>query len=62
MFWNKERPPNPYITLHKLKLENDRRYNEYLKWCGSVGEVPMEKYDFIKEIADKEKEIENLTR
>ena len=58
-FWN--RVKNPYVVLHKLKMQNDKRYKDYLKWCLSVNEIPMDKYDFIKEIADKERELEKIT-
>lgn len=60
MFWGKKK--NPYITLHLIKLRNDGMYNDYLKWCYSLGEIPMDKYDFIKEIAEKENEIKTLTK
>lgn len=54
--------PNPYISFHKLKIKNDNNYNDYLKWCLSVGEIPMDKYDYIKEITDRETEVNNLVK
>lgn len=60
--FTKKKKVNPYVNFHKLKIKNDRNYNEYLKWCLSVGEIPMDKYDYIKEVTRKEKEINNLTK
>lgn len=59
VFWLlfRKRKSNPYVTLHRLKIKNDRNYKAYLKWCLSVGEIPMDKYDYIKEIAEREGEI-----
>lgn len=51
---------NPYKKIHGIKLKNDKLYNDYLRWCVYKGEIPMDKYDFIKEIADKEKELQRL--
>jgi len=63
MFWSrKPKIENPYITLHRLKIQNDNRYLDYLKWCASVCEIPMDKYDFIKEITEKENELNALTK
>lgn len=53
---------NPYIERHKLKIDNDKKYSDYLKWCLSLGYIPMDKKDFIKEIEDKEKSLERLVK
>jgi hypothetical protein len=62
MPWFKKKIVNPYIQFHKLKIKNDNNYKEYLKWCYSVGEIPMDKYDYIKEITDKEKGYSDLIK
>lgn len=51
---------NPYIDFHKHKLRNDEYYKVYLKWCEKVGELPMNKQVFIKEVEDKERYIKDL--
>lgn len=56
----KKKPTNPYTEFHRLKIKNDNNYKEYLKWCLSVGEIPMDKYDYIKEITDKENELKKM--
>lgn len=53
---------NPYVQFHKLKVRNDNNYKDYLKWCLSLGEIPMDKYDYIKEITDKEKQIDSALK
>ena len=60
--WFKKNPKieNPYIKFHECKLHNDKIYNEYLRWCASVHEIPMDKYDFIKEITEKENELNKI--
>lgn len=65
-FWHQKREKrkkkleNPYIDFHKHKLRNDEYYKVYLKWCEKVGELPMNKQVFIKEVEDKEKYIKDL--
>ena len=41
---------------HKIRLRNDRNYKEYLKWCLLVNEIPMDKFEFLKEIGKKDKD------
>ena len=42
---------NPYIELHKLKFENDKNYNEYLKWLHKKkGDIPFKKIERIEDI------------
>lgn len=53
---------NPYIQKHNKKLQNDAQYNNYLRWCQKNGEIPMNKEIFIKEVEDKENQINNLFR
>ena len=38
-----KRNENFYIDYHTKKLEADRQYKSYLKWCYKKGEVPMNK-------------------
>lgn len=62
-FWYQKREKsleNPYIDFHEHKLRNDEYYKNYLKWCEKVGELPMNKQVFIKEVEDKEKYIKDL--
>lgn len=59
-FWYQKKEKNPYIDFHKHKLRNDEHYKVYLKWCEQVGELPMNKQVFIKEVEDKEKYINDL--
>lgn len=51
---------NPYIQIHSKKLENDRNYENYLKWCVQNNEIPMDKQVFLKDVESKENEIKNL--
>lgn len=52
---------NPYILRHKvLKIDNDRNYNEYLEWCYANNQIPTGKEEFLKEVENKEKELDNL--
>ncbi len=53
---------NPYVNIHTKKLENDRNYENYLKWCESVGEIPMEKQVFLRDVESKENQIKNLLK
>lgn len=62
MFNRRPKEENPYIKFHECKLRNDKLYDEYLRWCVAMCEIPMDKYDYIKEITEKEQEIKNLTR
>jgi amino acid permease len=45
---------NPYIELHKLKFENDKNYNEYLKWLHKKkGDIPFNKIERIEDVKYK---------
>lgn len=60
---NKEKnktPKNPYIAKHSEKINNDKNYREYLRWCEKNGEIPMRKEVFIREIENKEKYLQDL--
>lgn len=57
-----KRPENPYVALHKLKVKNDRNYARYVQWCYKNGEIAMDKYDYIKEITDKENQIKEAVK
>lgn len=51
---------NPYINMHQAHLDNDTYYNQYLKWCGDTGNIPMKKQVFINDIHNKEKYLQDL--
>lgn len=59
-FWHSSK--NKYISKHKGKFDNDKQYSSYLLWCLEVGEIPMNKIEYIKEIEDKENEYKNLIK
>lgn len=42
---------NYYIQYHKHKLEDDKRYNEYLEWMSknNIDGVPVDKLRFLEE-------------
>jgi len=57
-FWYSTK--NEYIKRHKAKNKNDSDYKDYLKWCLGNGEIPADKISFIKEVEDKENNINKL--
>jgi hypothetical protein len=61
-FRSKKKLANPYVEFHKLKIKNDNNYDEYLKWCYDNSVIPMDKYDYIKEITDKENQIKEAVK
>lgn len=55
-----KRQRNLYINAHRVKIDNDRQYDEYLKWLNKKGEgVPIPKV-MTKEDAEAEKQIKRL--
>jgi len=60
-FWyQKKISKNKYISKHEKKIINDKEYNDYLNWCLSKNEIPMDKEIFLKEVEKKEILIKNL--
>lgn len=59
-FWYQKR--NAYIEKHKRKMKNDSDYKKYLNWCEKNNQIPMNKDIFIKEIEEKEKYINSITK
>lgn len=59
-FWYQKR--NAYIEKHKRKMKNDYDYNKYLDWCEKNNQIPMNKDVFIKEVEEKEKYINSITK
>lgn len=62
----KEKPKvkssNPYIDYHKVKMINDKNYEDYLEWLQKSGEgVPIEKIEAPEDI-EANKKINNLLR
>lgn len=47
---------NPYINAHRVKMTNDKMYDEYLEWLDKVGgDVPFEKWKFDEELRAESK-------
>ena len=59
-FWYQKR--NAYIEKHKRKIKNDSDYKKYLDWCEKNNQIPMNKDIFIKEVEEKEKYINSITK
>lgn len=58
----KKSKPNFYIQEHQKWERNEYMYNEYLKWCEYKGDIPMNKEIYLKDLTDKNKEINNLIK
>jgi hypothetical protein len=62
IFPTKRKSTNAYINAHKLKMKNDKDYEEYLKWLEKNGEgVPFNKVTTPEE-KKAENKIKNLFR
>lgn len=65
LFWpkkKKEKENNPYIEAHKLKVQNDKNYEEYIDWLDkNGGGVPFAKVE-TKEDKEASQTIKNLFR
>lgn len=57
IFGSTKRHENHYVKLHQQKMHDDQLYNQYLEFCKSSGELPMEKNGF-QELRRKEEELE----
>lgn len=56
-----EQKTNPYVQYHKFaKMDNDRHYESYLKWCADNEQIPMDKEVFLIGIENKEKYLEDI--
>lgn len=41
---------NPYIVAHRVKMANDKMYDEYLQWLDkNGGDIPFEKWKIEEE-------------
>lgn len=53
---NKKRNSNPYINAEKLKIKNEKDYQNYLKWMNKKGSgVPLDKVKTQEEKIAEEK-------
>lgn len=56
------RKRNPYISAHKRKWQNEKDYEEYLKWLDrNKGDNPLKKVD-TEEDAELLKEVEQILK
>lgn len=52
---------NPYVQYHQFaKVDNDRYYEGYLKWCGINEQIPMNKETFLTDVENKEQYLNNI--
>lgn len=59
-FFPKKKESNPYIAYQKLKINNDRHYDEYLKWLPKQDNVwPVDKV-IAKEDIEQNRDLNNL--
>ncbi len=56
----KKRKVNPYIDVHQKKMNDDKMYDEYLEFCKSNGELPMEKSGFQELRMKEEKQRQKI--
>lgn len=59
--FEKKDEDNPYIKAHRVKMQNDKMYNEYLKWLDkNGGDIPFEKWK-TREEKKFDKKIKDAT-
>lgn len=52
---------NPYVQYHQFaKVDNDRYYTGYLKWCEINEQIPMNKESFLTDVENKEQYLNNI--
>lgn len=53
---------NPYIVQHRMRMHNDKMYDEYIAWMNKhYPGVPIDKFKFPEEQAF-EQEMKNTTK
>ena len=55
-FSSPKQKENPYITIHKRKVQEDELYMKYLEWCANNGQMEI---NMENEVRKNEKEFVN---